>query len=225
MPGEMATFERCALCGAGNAAWMHGLNAAEASFRVFGREWTWASELGTCERCEQMYRAGDDEGLAAVHPRHWDGDPGGAEEAVRNALGAFRRADLGAVPMADWLPPGVVEAASEGFLPVENLTGADYVVSAWPDEHRRAVLETRSGRRDDTPDGRCWLLRSPWPSIAVQDVFVWMWEWQQERRPRRSGRVTAEDRAEELALLRDFLRQDESTVLEFRRTHRRAGDP
>lgn len=202
---------------------MHHLDAEKACFRLFGRGHVWAREIPTCERCERLYQAGDEEGLAAVHARDWDGSAAGVEEGVRNSLSAFRRADLGVVSMADWLPPGVVAAASEGFVPIENLTGLD-AAALWPEEHRRAVPETRPGVSEYTADGMCWLVRSPWPSMSAQDAVRLMWEWMQERRPQRSGRVTAEDRAEELALLQEFLHKDEASVLEFRSTHRRPED-
>jgi hypothetical protein len=215
-PGGAMPFQRCALCGVGTAAWMHRLDWDKARFRVYGKGHTWAHEVAVCERCERLYRAGDDDGLLAVHERSWQKSAEGVEEGIRNSLLAFRRADVGAVSMAEWLPPGVADAVRDGFVPIDDLLGEDWVIALWPLEHRRALPETRPGWVESSDDGMVWLVRSPWPEVPVEEAVRLMWEWVYGRRSPRTGRVTAEGDAAWQALTREFLHLDVASVLDFR---------
>src|SRR5579885_2684372 len=59
--------------------------------------------------------------------------------------------------------PGVAEARAAGFTPIEELTGFAEVALVWPEEHRRAVAETREWWLDEPLEGKLWLVRPPWP--------------------------------------------------------------
>ena len=81
------------------------------------------------------------------------------------------------LPGAD-AAPGVVDLISQGFEPIETQTGAIWVAALWPDEHRRSVAETRPWWLDDPEsDGRVWLIRSPWASLTLTEVFEVLWRW------------------------------------------------
>ena len=75
--------------------------------------------------------------------------------------------------------PGVLAIRRLGFEPVEEYTGALWVADVWPAEHRRSVTETRDFLLTSLPEtaGRVWLLRSPWPSLTLREVFNAMWRW------------------------------------------------
>lgn len=45
------------------------------------------------------------------------------DESVRRPLVAMRRADQGAISVAEWRPPGVAELVAQGVAPPEGLTG------------------------------------------------------------------------------------------------------
>lgn len=79
--------------------------------------------------------------------------------------------------------PGVPAIRELGFEPVEEYTGALWVADVWPDEHRRSVPETRDFWLTSMPEtgGRVWLVRSPWPSLALREVFNAMWRWAERR--------------------------------------------
>jgi hypothetical protein len=72
---------------------------------------------------------------------------------------------------------GVEQLMREGYEPVENYTGAVWVAELWPGEHRRSVPETRTSWLDDELDGRLWLVRSPWATLTLDEVFALLWRW------------------------------------------------
>jgi hypothetical protein len=74
--------------------------------------------------------------------------------------------------------PGAAELLAEGFVPLEQLTGATSVAEAWPEEHRRVLPETRPAMQTDLDDGRIWFVRSPWPTISPADVLSMVWAGQ-----------------------------------------------
>jgi hypothetical protein len=74
--------------------------------------------------------------------------------------------------------PGVAELRAQGFEPIEAYTGAFWLGQLWPDDHRRSVAETRSFWLDDPQsDGRLWLVRSPWPTLTLEDSLNLVWTW------------------------------------------------
>ena len=201
----------CGVCGRSGAAWLHHLDTTAAVFDVHGKQHVWADPLGMCARCEGLYRAGDDEGLAAVDERA----QGQREDPViRRSLAALRAADLGAVEVARWLPPGTTDLAAGGFVPVEFLTGGLDVPAVWPEPHRRSVPETRSDRSDEG-DGLIWLVRSPWPAVPAGEAVALMWDWVEQSTTDRPEQEY--DAGRERARCRDFLGRDQAWVLEYRR--------
>jgi len=82
-----------------------------------------------------------------------------------------------AAPGADTVA-GVAQLTIEGYEPVESHTGATWVAELWPDEHRRSVPETRPAwSADEALTGRLWLIRSPWASLTLDEVFALLWRW------------------------------------------------
>jgi hypothetical protein len=81
---------------------------------------------------------------------------------------------------------GVAELRAEGFEPIEEHTGALWVADVWPDDDKRSVPETRPywlANETQTHD-RVWLLRSPWPTLTVREVFAVLWTWiERDHRP------------------------------------------
>jgi hypothetical protein len=214
----VVTSGSCAICESHGGSWMHSLDWDASHFRVYGKGHVWASDIAMCDRCEQLCLAGDDEALVALRPRTWETTETDVDEHLRNAVTALRRADLGSVPMSDWLPLGASEHIAEGFVPIEELTGAEYVAREWPEAHRRAVPETRPGWADvdDDGDGMCWLVRSPWPTIPTHEALGLMWDWVSSQHPPRTGGITAFDQEREKSLMHEFLHRDEAWVIATR---------
>lgn len=79
---------------------------------------------------------------------------------------------------------GVAELRAQGFEPVADFTGDWTVAEVWPEEHRRSVTERREWALDMPTGDRLWLIRSPWPSIALSDVFLMLWPWVERDRAR-----------------------------------------
>ncbi|HZC51416.1 MAG TPA: hypothetical protein VE441_02820 [Mycobacterium sp.] len=186
---------------------------------IFGKGHTWADRADLCARCEQLFRAGDDEALVALLERSWPAD---VDESHRKAIAAFRRADLGPTLIAEWWPPGVARLVAEGFTPLEDLTGDLWIAAHWPQLHRRSVPETRDGWDDLWDDGRCWLVRSPWPSVPVSEAIRLLWIYVHEATPdlhRRSGPGTAEIDSQRNAAVARFLSFDEQAVASFGVAH------
>jgi hypothetical protein len=77
--------------------------------------------------------------------------------------------------------PGVRELVADGWIPLESMTGMLRVGEVWPVAHARSVPETRADWRDDDSlgpsQGLVWLVRSPWPSIAVADALNLVWSY------------------------------------------------
>jgi hypothetical protein len=80
------------------------------------------------------------------------------------------------MPGADTVA-GVAAIRAEGFTPIEELTGRTEIATVWPKPHRRSVVETRPWWIEDQPDGRLWLVRSPWPSLAVDEALSCVWSY------------------------------------------------
>lgn len=201
---------------------MHRLDMERAGFRIGGKGHTWADLVPVCGRCERLYLAGDDDGLNDLRDGNWPDGDAAAHEYLSRSLDAFRHADLGAIPLAEWWPPGVAELVADGFTPLEDLTGDLEIAAQWPESDRRAVPETRAGWDALWHDGRCWLVRSPWTSIAVTDVIALLWQWIADHERPRAGGVPADEDLEHQQLVRQFLHAGEEWALEFKRTK---GDP
>jgi hypothetical protein len=198
----------CAFCDADTAEWVHQLDPAKAQFTEYGKGHVWASNVAFCERCEQLYRAGEDEELVHLQVGDWDGSAEAIDETIRKPLAVFREADQGPVRLDDLLPPGAAELRAAGFMPVEMLTGEFEIAGVWPWQHRRSLPETREDWVEDAVDGRFWLVRSPWPSVDVRDVVRLLWPWVEAR----EGRNPYRDQQQHLELVRQFLSLDEDSV-------------
>ncbi len=202
-------LHRCSICESAAAAWVHVLDTEAARFRVYGKGHIWGSPIEICEQCGALLGAGDVEGLVAVAQRE-EGivTERDVDERIRNGMVALVRADRGAVPLAEWLPPGYADLVADGYVPIDEVTGAVHLAQAWPPALRRGVPETRDGRRALSDDGLCWFVRSPWPSISVQDVL----DLHFARPPADPGGQRDVDERDEIAQLRDLLARDEGSI-------------
>lgn len=162
---------RCVVCHTREAAWVHSLDPDRARFRKYGKGHVWGSPLSVCDQCERWLRAGDVEALVAADP-----DSGGLrvtdlDERVRNGFRALVDADLGGTPIDSLRPAGYRGLVDEGFTPLESITGALFLADAWPQSDRRALPATNPEEAQRLPEGKHWFVRSPWPPIALRDVF------------------------------------------------------
>jgi hypothetical protein len=120
----------------------------------------------------------------------------------------------------------VAELRSEGFIPIEELTGQVEFALAWPEAHRRAVLDTRyepESLDDAIPgltDGTLYLVRSPWESVGTEEAIDLLQRWVRRHRPKASPTVAVkQDSERELTLAKQFLDQDECWVRAYREGH------
>jgi hypothetical protein len=162
-------------------------------------------------------------GLRIVPPRHWYDrlpDPvikialrswGYLPSLVRQRLARLTPlVNRQAISVSGEVGPGpdevagVTEARLAGFTPIEELTGRTELATVWPAGHRRSVAETRALWVDEQP--RLWLVRSPWPSISVDDAVAVVW-LHLEGRP--GGRAMPQP-PDDLRLARDVLRWPEA---------------
>jgi hypothetical protein len=97
--------------------------------------------------------------------------PNDVEEQVRDGLRALTESVVRIVPIDDISPPGSRALVDEGFTPLEEITGALFLAAAWPSEYRRALPPRNSDDASQLPDGKHWFVRSPWPSIPLDDLF------------------------------------------------------
>lgn len=68
---------------------------------------------------------------------------------------------------------GTPEVRAAGFEPLAAYTGiTDELGPLWPTEHSRSFPDTR--RFADADELR-WFVRSPWPSVALADIFTFLW--------------------------------------------------
>lgn len=70
---------------------------------------------------------------------------------------------------------GAAKILAAGFVPIETLTGAFWILKQWPEQHRRSVPETRLQWLDGQPDGRLWFVRSPWNGLSASQVLSVVW--------------------------------------------------
>lgn len=163
-------YGQCAFCRSVDTEWQHDLRAGRSSFRTTsGKGHIWGAVQVLCQRCEELYNSGDYGALAQLQT---DEPPAHEAELVDHLIGvaAFGRADQGARALPEPNFP-------DGFEPLGEHTGADWVVDVWPEDRRISGAETRSSRIDDDPQGRIWLVASPWPSLRLRDVFSALWRW------------------------------------------------
>lgn len=78
-------------------------------------------------------------------------------------------------PPAPDTVPGASAIIADGFEPIENLTGAVWIVEIWPSEHKRSVPETRPEWIGEQPEGRMWCIRSPWPGLKASEALSVIW--------------------------------------------------
>jgi hypothetical protein len=147
----------CTFCQSVDTVWQHDLNASSSTFRtLFGKGSIWGNSQRLCDRCEQLYNAGDYAALARLQTAD---PPSHQDELADNLIGlaAFCRADRGPreLQLANFAP---------GFEPWAEYTGADFVFGVWP-EHRRTVFLGVE------------LIASPWPSLDLAAVFRVVWSW------------------------------------------------
>jgi hypothetical protein len=78
---------------------VHPLHADLVGYRKYGKGHTLPNFWCICQRCEDLYGAGDDEDLVDIMKAsrgwYWDSDDD-IEECLRKPLAVFRRADKGA---------------------------------------------------------------------------------------------------------------------------------
>jgi len=163
-------YGECVFCRSVDTVWQHDLHTGRSSFRTtFGKGHSWGLGQALCQRCEELYNSGDYGALAQFQTEE---PPTHDAERVDHLIGlaAFCRADRGARALPEPSFP-------DGFEPLAEFTGADWVIDAWPEDRRLSVAETRSPQIDDDPLGRIWLVASPWPSLRLRDVFRVLWRW------------------------------------------------
>lgn len=148
----MSVGPRCVFCVEGAARWVHRLDVENVEYAP-------RDIAPACVRCERLYQAGDDDALVAVWERAWEQVQPGVDYNLRIRLAAYRRADLGAIPLTEWWPPGVAELVARGFTPLEDLTGDFEIASEWPEPHRRWCRRPApGGKKCGTTVGAGWFV-------------------------------------------------------------------
>jgi hypothetical protein len=120
----------------------------------------------------------------------------------------------------------VGQLRSEGFEPIEELTGEIEFALVWPDAHRRAVPDTRYELEDPDfaipglTDGTLFVVRSPWSSISNGEAVDLLQRWIRRNRTKDSAAASQRvDQDRELSLAKRFLDQDERWVRAYREGH------
>ena len=94
--------QSCAFCGAVNVLWVHPLALDRVRYRRYGKGHTLPGFWTVCDGCERLVAAGADHELLTVMKGSdgwlWTTDED-VQEDLGQALGVFRRADLGARPL------------------------------------------------------------------------------------------------------------------------------
>lgn len=161
----------CGLCHLYEARWVHALDMRLAEFRVYGKGHVWGSPLTVCDRCHEMLLSKDADGLVAIDPRAADLEGQDLREQLGNGVASLVAADLGGHDINEDRPGGYLELVRQGFIPLENVTGALHLALAWPEEHRRSLPATDTDDISYLPEGKNWFIRSPWPSIPLEPLF------------------------------------------------------
>jgi hypothetical protein len=164
---------------------VHPLARDRGTYRQYGKRHTLPAFWALCDRCEGVYASGDDDGAVEVmRDGGWTAADEDVAQCIRKPLAVFRAADLGSRRL-DPEPPGLVEARKQGFVPAREVTGIpDRLGSVWPAEHRLWLDELGPGPLEHTHEEVLdrWLVRSPWPSLSVEQALGVMWRWV-EREP------------------------------------------
>lgn len=100
-----AAGQSCAFCDNDAVRWVHALDPKLVQYRVYGKGHTLPTFWTLCDRCEQLYRAGDADAVVTVMmtANQWSSRTRGSDdidEHVRKPLAVFTRADLGARALA-----------------------------------------------------------------------------------------------------------------------------
>jgi hypothetical protein len=79
-------------------AWVHPLDSRLVEYRAYDKPHTLPSFWCLCERCEDLYQAGDDDAAVEVTKAQmkgfWDTERD-VDETIRKPIAVFRRADRG----------------------------------------------------------------------------------------------------------------------------------
>ena len=178
--------QSCAFCGSHGVVWLHPLAEDLVGYREYGKGHTLPSFWALCERCEGVYRSGDDDAAVEVmrsSARSGVGDDDVAE-CIRKPLAVLRRADLGPRQF-DPEPSAVDEARRRGLVPLRELTGvAEDLGPLWPAEHVLWLEELGAviGEEgyDEVHDR--WLVRSPLRPLSARQAVSALWRWVDQQR-------------------------------------------
>jgi hypothetical protein len=139
--------------------------------------------LYMCERCWTLFEDGDDHALVALqvdeYDRGWDErvvwtEPQ-LEKEFKAPLRARRRAATETHRLTEHVDlPEIAQVKAAGFEALEHFTGStDELGPLWPTEHSRSFAETRWFAE---PGELCWYIRSPWPTVPIADIFLFLWD-------------------------------------------------
>jgi len=190
--------------------WAHSLAADLVAYRQYGKGHTLPTFWTLCDRCEGIYASGDDDAAVEVMRTSawsWVADEDVAE-CVRQPLTVFRRADLGPDRL-DPEPAAVTEARRRGFVPLREVTGAAQDLGPlWPTEHALRIDGLGAISDDQDDEGDRWVVRSPWPSLSVQQTLGALWRWVERVAPARPENREADQQS----LIRAFFTWTEAEV-------------
>lgn len=172
---------RCYFCAARPAVWAHRLDETKLT-RPGEGGFTLGGPLLTCHRCTEVFDDGDDEQLVTLGAAAFDAEYGRHEAwtddevdyEFRAPLRAFRSAVLDREALTPHVDrPEVAALHGAGFEPLEEYTGiTDELGPLWPTQHSRCFPDRR---RFAEPGELRWYVRSPWPSVALRDIFMILW--------------------------------------------------
>lgn len=96
--------QSCAFCAASDVVWVHPLATKLVRYRQNGEEHTLPTFWALCDRCESIYNTGNAQAAIEVM-RSSDGwswvTSEDVAECIEKPLEVFRRADMGARPLAE----------------------------------------------------------------------------------------------------------------------------
>lgn len=89
-------------------------------------------------------------------------------------------------------PPELEDLRAQGFEVLADLTDAiEESAAVWPPAHRTCLAgpqPDKSTPTSATTDG-VWLVRSPWPALALVEVFEMLWRWVERGAPDPAARL------------------------------------
>jgi hypothetical protein len=72
----------------------------------------------------------------------------------------------------------VLELRQGGFEPLEEYSGMVGLGEAWPEQFSRKVRDLRvAPSADGGQDAVIWMVKSPWPSMALGEALALVWSW------------------------------------------------